>query len=207
MNQNKTEIVFVIDMSGSMSELQKSTINGFNEFIEEQKLVDGEASVTLVVFNSKVNVLYKSVDINDVENLDEKLYVPGGLTALYDAVGLSVDSTGAYLKSLNEKDKPGHVMVVIITDGDENRSKEYTQSDVRERITHQTDVYNWQFIFLGANIDSTDVGKNIGIEGAFSRNYTANEESTSQLYKIMSIATANYRSSGIVDQETLNSII
>lgn len=203
---NRTEIIFVIDESGSMSHLKKSTIDGFNGFIKEQKAIDGEAFVSLVVFSTQVKKVFESIEINNVKELNSADYNPSGLTSLFDAVGMAIDSAGNRFDKMNNNKKPNNVMVVIITDGAENASREYSQRIVKEKITHQTEKYGWQFIFLGANIDSASVAGGIGIAKEFARNYTCNAEETQSMYSAISKTAVNYRKEGILNKSDLDSI-
>lgn len=148
-DQNLTEIVAIIDRSGSMFSYVQNTIGGYNQFVEEQRKVDGKATITLVQFDDKYQVDYSGVDINDAKLLDEKTYVPRGNTALFDAVGKTINTIGERLANTEEDKRPGKVIVMIITDGEENSSTEFTQQQVSEMVKHQTDKYSWTFVFLG----------------------------------------------------------
>ena len=154
MRENSTEMVFVLDRSGSMSGLAADTIGGFNELIEKQKKIEGDAYVTTVLFDHEYEVLHDHVALGEVAPLTDKEYFARGSTALLDAVGRTIDSVGARLAAAPEEERPEHVVFVITTDGRENSSREYTAKQVREMVEHQQQKYSWQFVFLGANMDA-----------------------------------------------------
>ncbi|MFW9872522.1 MAG: hypothetical protein ACFFG0_05415, partial [Candidatus Thorarchaeota archaeon] len=147
----KCEIVCIIDRSGSMASIAKDAIGGFNTFLEEQKKVKGEATLTFIQFDTDYEIIHENKPLFDVPKLNESTFQPRGATALLDAVGKTIDSVGKRLSNMQENNRPEKVIVAILTDGEENSSKEYTLSKVREMITHQRDKYQWEFIFLAAN--------------------------------------------------------
>ena len=196
MKENLTEIVFILDRSGSMSSLTTDTIGGFNSFIDTQKQEDGEAILTTILFDDQYEILHNGVDIKTVKPLTSKEYSARGMTALLDAIGKTINTVGERLNKTNEDDKPSKVIFVITTDGQENSSKEFTQSKVKEMIEHQTNNYSWQFMFLGANIDAVSTAQSFGISGQFASNYTANSVGTDSLYRSVSKSVASYRSDG-----------
>lgn len=152
-NQSKTLIVVVLDRSGSMDVICDDIAGGFNSFIEEQRKQPGECAVTLTQFDDKYEVVYNNKSIADVPKLAAHgNYVPRGNTALYDAVGRTINEVGAELNKLAEADRPGKLLFVIITDGQENASKEFAPSKVGEMIKHQQTVYQWQFTYLAATL-------------------------------------------------------
>ena len=154
MRENLTEMVFVLDRSGSMSGLAADTIGGFNELIEKQKKIEGDAYVTTVLFDHEYEVLHDHVALGEVAPLTDKEYFARGSTALLDAVGRTINAVGARLGATPEEERPAHVVFVITTDGMENASREYTAKQVREMVEHQQQKYSWQFVFLGANMDA-----------------------------------------------------
>jgi len=160
MNKELTEIVLVIDRSGSMYSCRTDAEGGINQFIKEQKALEGEANLTLVQFDSEYDFIHEGVDIAEV---GEYTLEPRGGTALLDAVGRTVQETGARLAKMDEKDRPGLVAFVIVTDGQENSSEEFKLEQVKEMIAEQTDKYNWQFTFLGEGLDAFGGGRSMGI--------------------------------------------
>jgi len=196
MKDNLTEIVFILDRSGSMSNLVTDTIGGFNSFIEIQKQEDGEAILTTILFDDQYEILHNGVDIKAVKLLTTKEYSARGMTALLDAIGKTINTVGDRLSKTKEEDKPSKVIFVITTDGQENSSKEFTQSKVKEMIKHQTNNYSWKFLFLGANIDAVSTAQNFGISGQFASNYTANSRGIGTLYSSVSKSVASYRTDG-----------
>lgn len=196
MNQNLTEIIFILDRSGSMWGIKEDAIGGFNSMMEEQRKIDGDANVTLVLFDHEVEFVSDGVDINEVKDLTNETYVPDGLTAMYDAVGLAVSRVGKRLSETPENERPAKVIVAVMTDGMENASKEYTSNRVQEMVKHQTDVYSWQFMFLGANIDSVSTAKTIGIKGSLAGNFTASSDGVSSAYMRTNSMMSSYRSTG-----------
>ena len=154
MNTQLTEIAFVLDRSGSMSTVAESAVAGFNEFLRDQQTAPGRARFTLVLFDDEFLVPIDAKPINEVAPLDSLTYVPRASTALLDAIGRTVDGLGVRLASTAEPDRPGKVIVAILTDGYENASRKYTQHDIAERIRHQREKYGWEFLFLGANQDA-----------------------------------------------------
>jgi len=168
MNKDLTEIAFVLDRSGSMSSHLKAAIDGFNNFLREQKDSPGHARFTLILFDDHYEVACASVPIREVVDLDQSSFVPRGSTALLDAIGRTIDELGARLAATPEQDRPGQVIVAILTDGEENSSLQFSLASISARIAHQRDVYNWQFFFLGADQDAiaTAAAMNIGHDAA-----------------------------------------
>lgn len=183
MKKGLTELVFILDKSGSMDHLTDDTIGGFNSMIEQQKQEDGEAYVTTVLFSSFSQVLHDHVNIQDVQPITKKDYVPMGMTALLDAVGNTINSIGQRLSDTPEDERPEKVIFVITTDGMENSSHEYTRSQIKAAIEHQQDKYSWVFMFLGANIDAVSEGSSLGIKSGYSKTYTASGIGTQSVYK------------------------
>jgi uncharacterized protein YegL len=163
MNTNLTEIVLVVDRSGSMSSCRDEAENGINHFVEEQKKLEGEANLTLVQFDNEYEFLHEGTAINDV---DKYTLIPRGMTALLDATGRAIAETGARLAEMDEADRPGLVAFVIVTDGQENASKEYDIDRIKEMVEEQETKYNWQFTFLGAGVDAFKGGSIMGFSGA-----------------------------------------
>lgn len=166
----KSLIAMVVDKSGSMASLATDTIGSFNQFIAEQKKVEGEADFLLTLFSDTVEV-GAIIPLQDVPALNEKTYVPSGMTALHDAIGMTIDKVGAMFA--NGARPAGKVIVCIITDGHENSSREYSKSRIHDMVKTQTDTYQWTFLFLGANIDAFDVGGNLGVLRQHTQSYAA----------------------------------
>lgn len=170
MKKNYTEIAFVLDRSGSMSSCQEAAIQGFNQFLREQQEAPGLARLTLVLFDDEYLVPVVSLPVPEVVPLNWETFVPRGSTALLDAVGKTIDDLGARIAALPKEDRPAQVIVSILTDGAENSSRHFTWHDLAQRIKHQTDVYQWTFLFLGANQDAiaTAAQLNIGRQNSAS---------------------------------------
>jgi hypothetical protein len=194
-DKNLTEIVAILDRSGSMRSFVSDTIGGYNKFIEDQKKGEGRVIVTLAQFDNEYQIDYSGVDINDVKLLDETSYCPRGWTALCDAVGRTINEVGNRLSNTEEDKRPGQVIFVIITDGQENSSKEFLASKVKEMVSHQTEKYNWSFIFLGGgDLETQKVqAASIGIAAANSYNYSANAAGTEAVYTSLSSGVSRRR--------------
>lgn len=185
MNLNLSEIVFILDRSGSMSGLESDTIGGYNGFLARQKAEPGEARITTILFDDQYEVLHDAIDIKSVQSITEREYFTRGSTALLDAVGKTINSVGRRLRDTPEDQRPGKVIFVITTDGLENASREFNYQKIREMITHQRDKYSWEFIFLGANIDAEGVAGQIGIARDRAANYSASPVGTGAMYASM----------------------
>lgn len=207
MNQNLTEIVFILDESGSMIPFVNDTIGGYNSFLDKQKGEQGDAYITTVMFSSEYFYLHNHQNVKEVEPLDTTTYQPGGVTALLDAVGSTIDAVGKRLANTKEENRPAKVIFVIITDGEENASREYTYQMVKDKIQHQTDVYSWEFLFLGANIDSAAMGRSIGISEINTADYAYSAKGIDSVYATLSNAVSNYRATGCLDSTWADSII
>lgn len=194
MKKNLTEMVFLLDRSGSMGSLTDDTIGGFNSMIEQQKKEDGEAYVTTVLFNSNRFVLHDHVNIQEIQPMTHADYMAYGMTALLDAAGATIDSIGERLANTPEEERPEKVIFVITTDGYENDSREYTRDKVKEMIEHQQNKYSWVFMFLGANMDAVAEAGKYGIDSNFAATYTANDIGTSSVYACTSKSLSNLRS-------------
>ncbi|MEH7011012.1 vWA domain-containing protein [Neobacillus niacini] len=194
MNSNLTEIIFLLDRSGSMGGLESDTIGGFNVFIEKQRKLEGKTVVTAVLFDDQYEILWNGVEAERVMLTDEDYYVRG-CTALLDAVGKTILDVGYRLSNTNADQRPGKVIFVITTDGFENASREFTFKKVKELIKHQQEKYSWEFIFLGANIDAQKEADNLGIDSENAYSFEASEAGVECMYKMVSEAVSEKRQS------------
>ncbi len=205
MNPLLTEIVFILDRSGSMSSMLESAISGFNQLVREQQQVPGQARFSLVLFDDRYEVPVRSIPIAEVVELDVTSFIPRGSTALLDAVGRTIDELGANLSALPEAQRPGQVIVAILTDGEENASQHFTWPDVAARIRHQTENYQWQFLFLGANQDAIATAGRMNIASANTANFVMERKSYQSSKAALSRKMSAIRrsSSGDADEQTL----
>ena len=199
MKKNLTELVFILDRSGSMAGLEKDTIGGFNAMIEKQKAEEGEAYISTVLFDNYSEVIHDRVALNDVPKLTEKEYYVRGCTALLDAVGGAIHHIGNVHKYAREEDRPEKTLFVITTDGMENASRRYSYEKVREMITRQQEKYGWEFLFLGANIDAAREAARFGIDADRAADYHADTQGTAVIYEAMSDVVYSVRASRPVE--------
>ncbi|MGG3467626.1 vWA domain-containing protein [Neobacillus pocheonensis] len=192
MNKNLTEIIFLLDRSGSMGGLESDTIGGFNAFIERQIQLEGETIVTTVLFDDHYEILWNGIDAKNARLTDKDYYVRG-CTALLDAVGKTILDVGYRLSHTNEEKRPGKVIFVITTDGLENASREFTYKKVKELIQHQQEKYNWEFIFLGANIDAEQEADSLGINMENAYSFEASEKGVEEMYNMVCKAVSEKR--------------
>lgn len=192
MNRNLTEIIFLLDRSGSMSGFEMDTIGGFNSFIEKQREAEGETLVTTVLFDDKYEILWNGIKAERAK-ITKKEYFVRGSTALLDAVGKTIIDVGLRLSNTSEEERPGKIIFVITTDGMENASREFTQAKVKELITHQQEKYNWEFIFLGANIDAAREADNIGISKNNAFKFEASNSGVRDMYCMVSEEVSSRR--------------
>lgn len=193
MKKNLTELVFILDRSGSMRGLEKDTIGGFNSMIEKQKREAGEALVSTVLFDNECTVVHDRVDIRRIAPLTERDYYVRGCTALLDAIGGAIHHIGNVHKYARPEDVPEHTMFVITTDGMENASRRYTIDRVRAMIRHEKEKYGWEFLFLGANIDAVGTAGRFGIDADRAVNYHADSQGTRLNYEVVAEAIAEVR--------------
>lgn len=191
-NPNKTAIAVVLDRSGSMEYGREDTIGGFNVFLEEQQKLPGYATLTLAQFDDVYEVVHLDKPIKEVPKLTSETFVPRGRTALCDAIGKTIATLGEKLAAMPEVDRPGKVVVVIITDGKENASKEYTRDVIKKMTEHQKTKYQWEFVYLGANQDAIAVGATFGIAKGSSASYSV--DNTKHLFAAMASNIGSYRS-------------
>ena len=193
MKKNLTELVFILDRSGSMAGLESDTIGGFNAMLQKQKKENGEAFVSTVLFDNVSEVIHDRVDIQKIKDLTGKDYYVRGCTALLDAVGSAIHHIGNIHKYAREEDRPEKTLFVITTDGMENASRKYDYRQVKEMIRRQQKKYGWEFIFLGANIDAAKEAARFGIHADRAVNYHADQKGTAVIYEAVNEAVCSLR--------------
>lgn len=192
---NVTELVFILDRSGSMAGLESDTIGGFNSMIEKQKKEGGETYVSTVLFDHVSEVLHDRVKLSEVPQMTDKDYTVRGCTALIDAIGRAIHHIGNIHKYARPEDVPAHTMFVITTDGMENASHQYSSDTVKKMIERQKKKYGWEFLFIGANIDAVETAAQFGIDKERVVNYHADKQGTRVLYDTVAQAVCNVRMS------------
>lgn len=193
MKTNLTELVFILDKSGSMSGLESDTIGGFNAMLKKQKDAPGEAIVTTVLFDNNYELLHDRINIKGVSPITDREYYVEGTTALLDAFGKTIHKIKNAQKHINKEFLPDKVIFVIVTDGMENSSQEYCLNKIKKLVEQQKEKYSWEFIFLGANIDAVSTAESYGIDADRAANYHADEAGTQLNYKAISEAICNLR--------------
>ena len=196
MRKGLTEVVFILDRSGSMAGLERETIGGFNSLLEKQKKEEGEALISTVLFDNVSEVLHDRVPVSRMEPMTDKEYYVRGCTALLDAVGGAIHHIGNVHKYAREEDRPEKTLFVITTDGLENASHHYSAKRVREMIQRQKERYGWEFLFLGANIDAVREAAKFGIDEECAVDYHCDSVGTELNYEVLSAAVSQVRSSG-----------
>ena len=204
-NKNLTEMVFILDRSGSMQNLTTDTIGGFNSMIEKQKKEDGAVYVSTVLFSNTSKVLHDRVDIKEIKPMTEEDYKVSGCTALLDAIGGAIHHINNVHKYARKEDIPAKTLFLITTDGMENASREYSSSRVKEMIKRQEEKCGWEFFFVAANIDAVETAERIGIRKERAANYDV-EEGTRAMYCAMSKNISEYRKIGKVRENWKNEI-
>ena len=199
MKNNITELVFILDKSGSMAGLESDTIGGFNAMIAKQKKGEGECYISTVLFNNVSEVLHDRVKLSEISPMTDNEYTVGGCTALIDALGGAIHHIGNIHKYARPEDVPEHTMFVITTDGMENASHRYTSDQVKRMIERQKVKYGWEFIFIGANIDAVETARCYGIDDDRAVNYNADSEGTGILYESVACAVSNVRKCASLD--------
>ena len=194
-----TELVFILDRSGSMSGLEKDTIGGFNSMIEKQKREDGQALVSTVLFDNESVVIHDRLPLDRVPPLTEREYYTRGCTALLDAVGGAIHHIGNIHKYARKEDVPEKTLFIITTDGYENASRRYDYEKVRHMIQHEKEKYGWEFLFLGASIDASAEAKRFGIEADRAVTYKCDAAGTALNYDVISEAVCHVRASRPLD--------
>ena len=192
-NNNITELVFILDRSGSMSGLEGDTVGGFNTMIEKQKKQNAPCYVSTVLFNNTSEVLYDRVKLGEVQKMTEEDFFVGGSTALMDAIGGAIHHIGNIHKYIRPEDVPANTMFVIMTDGMENASRRYSSEQVKQMIERQKKRYGWEFLFIGANIDAVETAARYGIDADRAVNYHADKEGTRVVYQSVANAVCSLR--------------
>jgi len=205
-NKNLTEMVFILDRSGSMSGLEKDTIGGYNSLIEKQKNEVGDAVVTTVLFDDQYDMIHDRVDIKKVNNITNKEYFARGMTGLLDAVGKTINHVGNRHKNALDSEVPNKTMVTIITDGHENASREFNFPQIKQMIEHQKEKYGWEFVFLGANIDAVSAAADIGITADRAVTYHADGEGTRMNFDAVSNVVGCMRNCAPIASDWKNDI-
>lgn len=193
VKNNITELVFILDRSGSMSGLESDTIGGFNSLINKQKKEDGECYVTTVLFDNIIETLHDRVKLSDIKELTDKDYVTCGCTALIDAIGRTIKHIEGIHKYVRSEDVPENTMFVIITDGMENASREFSSGDVKKMIENHKEADGWEFLFIGANIDAVETARGFGIDDERAVDYRADKKGTEVLYEAVGSAVSSVR--------------
>lgn len=200
MKKGLTELVFILDKSGSMGGLETDTIGGYNSMLEKQKAVDGECRITTALFDNHYELLHDRIDIRAVSPISEKEYFIGGSTALLDAIGQTIHKIENAQKHTTEAYRAEKVMFIIITDGEENASREYSSDRIKKLIEQKKNKNSWEFIFLGANIDSVETAGRYGISLDRVQNYHADSKGVNLNFRVMSNAVESYRTCAAVPE-------
>ncbi|MFS0824481.1 vWA domain-containing protein [Bacillus sp. 1P02SD] len=195
-----TELVFILDKSGSMAGLEADTIGGFNSMLKKQKKVEGEARITTVLFNHHYEILHDRINVKGISPITEEDYEVSGTTALLDAIGFTIQKINNVQKHTSKAERAEKVMFVITTDGLENASREFSAAKIKKMVQHQKEKYGWEFMFLGANIDAVSTAAEFGIDEDFAVDYHADEEGTQLNYQMVSEAVTNLRSGKKIDR-------
>ena len=193
MKKGLTEIVFILDRSGSMSGLERDTIGGYNSLIEKQKKEEGEAIISTVLFDDQTEVLHDRVSLDSIRPMTDKEYYVRGCTALLDALGGAIHHIGNVHKYAREEDRPEKTLFIITTDGQENASRRYTYDKVRHMVERQKEKFGWEFLFLGANIDAISAARSVGISEDRAVNYHCDSVGTEINYRVLSETVARVR--------------
>ena len=199
MKKGLTELVFILDRSGSMSGLENDTIGGFNSLIGKQKKEAGEALVSLVLFDNDQEVIYDRIPLEKIEPITDSQYYVRGSTALLDAIGGSIHHIGNVHKYAKNEDIPENTLFIITTDGMENSSHRYTYNKVKHMIEHEKEKYNWEFLFLGANIDAISVASRFGIRGNRAVNFENDSQGTALNFDVLCETVRSYRDMNCID--------
>lgn len=198
MKENFVHVCFVIDESGSMGCSTEDVIGGFKSMVDKQREIkDGTCAVSLFKFATEVSEVYRGVDVNKVDYLDRRTYFPSGMTAMNDGIGIAIDTIGKWIAGMEESERPEKNIIVIMTDGEENYSKEYTTAKIQEMIKHQEEKYSWSFVYMGTDVTNIKAAKDLGIRSA---SYTTRSNHVANYATINSVLTTYRCSEG--DAET-----
>lgn len=201
MKKGLTELVFILDRSGSMSGLESDTIGGYNALLQKQKKESGEAIITTVLFDDQYELLHDRINLLGIAPITDKEYFVRGTTALLDAVGKTINKLVNVQRHTAKEEQAEHVMFVITTDGMENASREFDYAKVSKMIEHQKKKYGWEFIFLGANIDAIATAERFGISKDRATNYNADSEGTMLNYEVLSETVSNLRANRAIEED------
>ncbi|MGL5563330.1 MAG: vWA domain-containing protein [Tannerellaceae bacterium] len=201
MKKGLTELVFILDRSGSMSGLEKDTIGGFNSMLAKQKAEEGDCRITTVLFDNQFELLHDRIDIKAVSAISENEYYVGGSTALLDAIGITIRKIGNAQKNTADEYRAENVMFIIITDGEENASRMFSYKQVKAQIERQSEKYGWEFLFLGANIDAAETAGQFGISKDHAQNFHADSEGVGLNFEAMSEAVSMYRKESCISKD------
>ena len=193
MNNNLTELVFVLDKSGSMSGLEKDTIGGFNSMLEKQRKEDGDVVISTILFDDTMQVIHDRTGLDKIKSLTDKDYQVGGCTALLDALGKSIKHINKVQKALPEEERPAKTMFVITTDGQENSSHEFSYDKIKKMVEKKQEKKQWEFLFLGANMDAISAAADIGIKADRAANFHCDAVGTAVNYSALSRAVSKFR--------------
>ena len=197
MKKNLTELVFILDRSGSMGGLESDTIGGFNSMLTKQQAEPGECRITTVLFDNQYEVLHDRIDIKAVSPITDKEYYVRGNTALLDAIGTSINKIGGVQKNTAKEFRADKVLFVITTDGMENASHKFNYDKIKSMIEHQKSKYNWEFIFLGANIDAVDVANRFGVARNRAQSFHNDSEGIALNYEAISETVCCFRAAPV----------
>ena len=206
MTNNTTELVFILDRSGSMAGLESDTVGGFNAMIRKQKQQNGECYISTVLFDNESKVLHDRIPLEDVPTMTEREYTVRGCTALLDALGDAICHIGNIHKYARREDVPAHTLFVVTTDGMENASRRYTAEQIKAMITRQKNQYGWEFLFIGANIDAVETAAHYGIGSDRAVTYHADSDGTQAVYKAVGCAVGRMRASAPIDEDWCDDI-
>ena len=206
MKKNLTELVFILDRSGSMYGLEQDTIGGFNSMLTKQKSLDGECRITTVLFDHQYTLFHDRIDIQAVSPMTKKDYNVGGSTALLDAIGITIDKLIRVQRHTAESYRAQKVIFVIITDGEENSSRKYSYDQVKAKIEHEKEAYGWEFIFLGANMDAVKTASQFGIHANRAAEYVPDAVGTTLNFEMMSNAVSEFRQCSTISDQHFETI-